>query len=362
MVAPKNSLKDKPALEKDRLQSADETQKQVDGFDSELAELKARYDQYFLGLERTEPLKDRESFKKRLNALRTSHIRNTGLKFRVQALWQKYMSYERMWQRIAREIEEGTYSRDLFKARMRNRKREKRADGKPNEAGEADEADDSLRIDEAEMAELGSGDLQAALAAATQAVEARKAPPPPPKSEPKAPPPEPVLVRPASAPAVPKPPPPPPGAAAANRPVSNPAAARPPPPPPGAAAANRPVSTPGAVRPPPPPPPGAAAGNRPVSAPGAVRPPPPPGAPRAPAPAAGGRGGVPDEKMRAIYNAYVAAKRQCRESTDGLTYESVSKTINQQMPELMKQHQAKAVDFKVVIKNGKATLKAVPRT
>ena len=66
--------------------------------------------------------------------------------------------------------------------------------------------------------------------------------------------------------------------------------------------------------------------------------------------------------MRAIYNAYVSAKRQCKESTDGITYESVSKTINTQTPELLKQHNAKAVDFKVVIKNGKATLKAVPRT
>ena len=86
-----------------------------------------------------------------------------------------------------------------------------------------------------------------------------------------------------------------------------------------------------------------------------ARPPPPPGAARP-------GGALPDDKMRAIYNAYVAAKRQCKESTDGITYESVSKTINTQMPEMMKQHNAKAVDFKVVIKNGKATLKAVPRT
>ena len=65
--------------------------------------------------------------------------------------------------------------------------------------------------------------------------------------------------------------------------------------------------------------------------------------------------------MRAIYNAYVSAKRQCKESTDGITYESVSKTINTQTPELLKQHNAKAVDFKVVIKDGKAVLRAVPK-
>jgi hypothetical protein len=300
-----------------------------------------------------------------------SHIRNTGLKFRVQSLWQKFISFERMWLRIAREIEEGTYSRDLFKARMRSTKREKRATDKPG----AEPEDDSLPIDEEEMAGLeGGGDLASALAEAAQAVEARKAAPKPePKVEPPAPPAD--LVRPAAAEpprpvsssgARPPPPPAPPGAPARNtgnfpalkgpppppaeasRPLSNPNAPRPPPPP-GAPALIRPASSPNVPRPPAPPP----VAGRPVSNPGAVRPPPPPGAPKA---------GVPDEKMRAIFNAYVAAKKQCRESTDGITLDAVAKTINQQVPELMKQHGAKAVDFKVVIKNGKATLKAVPRT
>ena len=78
-----------------------------------------------------------------------------------------------------------------------------------------------------------------------------------------------------------------------------------------------------------------------------------------PATAAGCVPGLGDDKVKALYNAYVAAKRQCKEPTEGITYDSVAATIRGQMPELMKQH--KQVDFKVVIKNGKATLKAVPK-
>jgi len=343
MVAPKNSSKDRAAPgapDTSRLQSADETTQQLDAFDAELAELKARHDQYFLGLERTEPIKDRERLKKRLNALRTSHIRNAGLKFRVQGLWQKYLSYERMWLRVAREIEEGTYHRHLSKARRRRGAQESRAQAPgSSERAKPDalELDDDFAIDE--------GDLQAALTAATAAADARAQQP---KTDPELP-----AARP------PRPPPPPSGAA------------RPPPPPPAARRADSfPELTMPAPHPPPRPP--AAPPPRPPGAPPAVppassasaRPPPPPpaGVRRSSAPPRTVTGALPDDKMRAIYNAYVSAKRQCRESTEGITFDSVAKTINTQTPALMKAHNAKAVDYKVVIKNGKAQLKAVPRT
>jgi aspartate ammonia-lyase len=66
--------------------------------------------------------------------------------------------------------------------------------------------------------------------------------------------------------------------------------------------------------------------------------------------------------MRALYDAYVVAKKRCNEDTSRLTFDSVARSVNKQIPELMTRFQAKAVDFKVVIKDGKAMLKAVPRT
>jgi hypothetical protein len=71
--------------------------------------------------------------------------------------------------------------------------------------------------------------------------------------------------------------------------------------------------------------------------------------------------GLTDQKIKAIYDAYVMAKRRCGEDTKGLTLDSVASTLRKQVPELMKQHQAKSVEFKVVIKDGRAVLRALPR-
>ena len=48
-------------------------------------------------------------------------------------------------------------------------------------------------------------------------------------------------------------------------------------------------------------------------------------------------------------------------ATTGISYESLSSTLRKQVPELLNKYECKAIDFKVVIKGGKALLKAVPR-
>src|SRR5512139_2930162 len=85
-----------------------------------LEELKVKYEMYFLGVERLEPVKKRDELKRDIARLKSAFTRNTGLRFRIQSLHARYLSYERMWLRAAREREEGTYRRDLFKARLRH--------------------------------------------------------------------------------------------------------------------------------------------------------------------------------------------------------------------------------------------------
>ena len=63
----------------------------------------------------------------------------------------------------------------------------------------------------------------------------------------------------------------------------------------------------------------------------------------------------------AIFDAYVMAKKRCNEDVSKLSYDSLSQTLRKQVPELMKQHNAKSVEFKVVIKDGKAILRALPK-
>ncbi|SEU29866.1 MXAN_5187 C-terminal domain-containing protein [Stigmatella erecta] len=113
--------------------------------------------------------------------------------------------------------------------------------------------------------------------------------------------------------------------------------------------------------------PGAPAAARP-GAPAAARPGAPtaarPGVPATPVPrpaTASGGAGLSDDKLRAVYDAYVTAKKRNQEDTSKMSFESVAANLRKQVPDLLKQHNAKNVEFKVVIKDGKATLKAVPK-
>jgi hypothetical protein len=72
-------------------------------------------------------------------------------------------------------------------------------------------------------------------------------------------------------------------------------------------------------------------------------------------------GGLSEGKIKAIYDAYVLAKRRCGEDTSSLTLNSVASTLKAQVPTLLKQHNAKSVEFKVVIKDGRAVLRAQPK-
>lgn len=205
----------------------EELSAEVQKIEEEIEELKVKYEMYFLGTERREPIRWREDLKKKVLRAKSAFTRNTGLRFKIQSLHARFISYERLWLRSAREKEEGTYRRDLFKARLRHRDaaEEKRTGAKP----EAEDVDVS--------------DLT----------------PPPAAREPRA-------------------------------------------------------------------------------------------------------GTLGEPQMRALYDAYVSAKRRCNEDVSKLSYDAVARSVAKQIPELMDRYKASSVDFKVVIKDGRAVLKAIPRS
>jgi hypothetical protein len=259
VAPPPPKLPSKPGLAGAAGGNNDELGREAQAVEEELEGLKARYDQYFLGIERREPNRWREDVRKKVMRLKTAFTRNSGIKFKIQSLHARYLSYERLWLRGAREKEEGTYRRDLFKARLRHRQ-------EPG-ASPADEA-------------AAAAGKATAGAEATRSKETAAA------------------AAPGRASAVPPPlPPPAKGPPAARPPAQSPAAA----------------------------------------------------------------GGMGETQMRALYNAYLAAKMTCREDVSKLTYEAVAKTVSKQIPELMARFKAKSVEFKVEVKEGKAILKAIPK-
>jgi hypothetical protein len=246
-----------------------ELTEQCDQFEDDLDELRARYELYFLGVERLEPVRRREDMKRRIARMKTAFTRNAGVRFRIETLHARYLAYERMWVRAARQREEGTYHRDIFKARRRGATRVGPTRPGARKPGEASEDVDLSDWD-------GEVEEAAPQAEPTQAA----APPEPPAVRREAPPP-----------------------AAAPRPA----------------------------------------------------PAPTPPASRAPA------GGLSDDQMRSLYDAYLSAKKRCNEDVSKLSYDSVSRSVSKQIPEIIQRYKAGAVDFKVVIKDGKAILKATPK-
>ena len=126
---------------------------ECDAIEADLAALKVTYEQYFLGMERTPPTRTYEELKKRVERLKNSFVRNTGAKFRVQAVAAKFVSYERLWQRTLQEIENGTYKRDVAKAKRRV---QKQASEKPRTLGAIELPDEDFDVEEVKPSKVPS--------------------------------------------------------------------------------------------------------------------------------------------------------------------------------------------------------------
>lgn len=85
----------------------------------EIKDLQIRYEQYFAGVEKREPLKDREGLATKLRRLTGRHIVQTDLRFRVQNLASRFHVYCGHWDRIVRLIEEGRFNRHAIRTAER---------------------------------------------------------------------------------------------------------------------------------------------------------------------------------------------------------------------------------------------------
>ncbi len=87
--------------------------------ESRLDRLRQLYDQYFLGYEKLEPQVPRKDVERRVEVLRREQIRNTALRFRFTVVTQKLNTYQSLWHRTCRAIEDGTFKRHMVKAQKR---------------------------------------------------------------------------------------------------------------------------------------------------------------------------------------------------------------------------------------------------
>jgi hypothetical protein len=273
----------------------------------QLSRIKHLYEQWFQGIERIEPQIPRKQFDRSLHELRKVSPRNTALRFRFQTLIQRYTTLQTYWRRIGRQIEEGTYRRDLLRARRRR------------EAGRAEREQERQRRSSSplELDPNADVNLDELIADASDSMdELLKAPEPSSK--------------------------------VATLDLEQPEATAPAEPAPSAAPQSELPTTrfgkPKSRRPRP---------QRAKSSP-AITP-----SRRAPPAIAARSRGPGDARMRQIYESYVEAKRNNNERTDKIDYETVAKSLKKMVPKLDRKHKGKRVDFKVVVKDGKVGIKPV---
>lgn len=70
----------------------------------------------------------------------------------------------------------------------------------------------------------------------------------------------------------------------------------------------------------------------------------------------------PEEaRTRAVYDRLIETKRRLNESTDSLSYDGLRQSLQRQAEKTREKHGCREVDFDVVVKDGKAFLKPIPR-
>ena len=88
----------------------------IEELETRVERLRSLYEQYFMGIEKIPPAVVHKDVDRRIYALRREQIRNTAKRFKLQTTIQRYNTFHQYWQRIMREIENGTYKRHVLRA------------------------------------------------------------------------------------------------------------------------------------------------------------------------------------------------------------------------------------------------------
>ena len=87
----------------------------LDALETSVDRVKVLYEQYFLGIQKQPPTYIHTDLERKVRDLSQLQIRNTALRYRFVTVQQKIGSYNSYWRRTLRQIESGTYVRNLSK-------------------------------------------------------------------------------------------------------------------------------------------------------------------------------------------------------------------------------------------------------
>jgi hypothetical protein len=91
----------------------------LDELEAGIEELRHAYDKYFSGVDRVPPAKRRAAVERKLRETERVHLTSTALRFRLQGLRARFVTYAHYWTRVLDQMERGVYRRDLARAARR---------------------------------------------------------------------------------------------------------------------------------------------------------------------------------------------------------------------------------------------------
>jgi hypothetical protein len=103
-----------------RLAKGADTPESIEGrigeMERKLDRLRGLYESFFMGIERAPPNVARRDTNRLILEMQQEPISNASLRFRFQAIMQRWVLMTAYWNRTLREIESGTYRRDVARA------------------------------------------------------------------------------------------------------------------------------------------------------------------------------------------------------------------------------------------------------
>ncbi len=113
--------------------NAGATEVKIHVLEQSLEDLKHAYELFFSGQARVEPRNLHDEFRKKLLTMNPAELTSTSHKFRFVNLKSRYNQLHVHWEKICQQIEDGTYRRDKFLAKVHEMEREEKVKSKSNE-------------------------------------------------------------------------------------------------------------------------------------------------------------------------------------------------------------------------------------
>lgn len=93
----------------------------LDELEDGIEALRLAYEKYFSGIERVPPGKQRDRVERMLRGVETRGVTNTVIRFRLNGLRARFVTYKHYWTRMQNQLERGTSRRDLLRQRRAQR-------------------------------------------------------------------------------------------------------------------------------------------------------------------------------------------------------------------------------------------------